>query len=233
MPYSRADDTAGFVYPRRAPPQQSCSLRGWYSPGPWLGLRRAPVSQTCHVHTSTQARASCCCFGVAVLRLVLVLLLLLLPSLVLSSLAMKKRKNTTKRKGWKSSLCGYKKESVQFVWLENGTTKKKKKTGEIKKKKFTRSKKSKNFGRIPQQIISLSAITGWEGLKCGRICRVCPPNWARFNYPDRQQYDRHTPITSCKRRYDTWCKYVIWNRSFINEYSTTSRQPSIRADYSS
>ena len=50
--------------------------------------------------------------------------------------------------------------------------------------------------------------------------------------PDRQQYDRHTPITSCKRKYDTWCKYFILNRSF-NEYSTTSRQPSIRADSSS
>ena len=53
--------------------------------------------------------------------------------------------------------------------------------------------------------------------------------------PDRQQYDRHTPITSCKRRYDTstWCKYFILpvlNRSF-DEYSTTSRQPSISADY--
>ena len=50
--------------------------------------------------------------------------------------------------------------------------------------------------------------------------------------PDRQQYDRHTPISSCKRRYDAWCKYFTLNRSF-NEYSTTSRQPSIRADYSS
>ena len=39
--------------------------------------------------------------------------------------------------------------------------------------------------------------------------------------PDRQQYDGHTPITSCKRKNDTWCKYFISNRSF-NEYSTTS-----------
>ena len=50
--------------------------------------------------------------------------------------------------------------------------------------------------------------------------------------PDRQQYDKHTPISTYKRRYDTWCKYFILNRSF-NEYSTTSRQPSIRTDYSS
>ena len=26
--------------------------------------------------------------------------------------------------------------------------------------------------------------------------------------PDRQQYDRHMPITSYKRKYDTWRKYV-------------------------
>ena len=49
---------------------------------------------------------------------------------------------------------------------------------------------------------------------------------------DSQQYDRHTPITSRERRYDAWCTYSTFNRSF-NEYSTTSRQPSIRADYSS
>ena len=29
--------------------------------------------------------------------------------------------------------------------------------------------------------------------------------------PDRQQYDRHTPSSSRKRRYDTWCKNVILN----------------------
>ena len=38
--------------------------------------------------------------------------------------------------------------------------------------------------------------------------------------PDRQ-HDGHTPITSCKRTYDTWCKYFIPNRSF-NECSKTS-----------
>ena len=48
--------------------------------------------------------------------------------------------------------------------------------------------------------------------------------------PDRQQYDRHTPIASCRRRYDTWCKYFISNRSF-NAYSTTSSTPRVRADY--
>ena len=47
---------------------------------------------------------------------------------------------------------------------------------------------------------------------------------------DSQQYDRHTPITSRERRYDAWCTYSTFNRSF-NEYSTTSRQPSIRADF--
>ena len=45
--------------------------------------------------------------------------------------------------------------------------------------------------------------------------------------PDRQQYDGHTPITSCKTP-----KYFISNLSF-NEYSTTSSTPSVRADYSS
>ena len=57
--------------------------------------------------------------------------------------------------------------------------------------------------------------------------------------PDRQQYDDHTPTTSCKtptpyasRRYDTWCKYFVLNRSF-NKYSSISSTPSVRADYSS
>ena len=44
----RADDTASFVSKKRISPQQSCSLRGWYSPVQWLRLRRAPVSRTCH-----------------------------------------------------------------------------------------------------------------------------------------------------------------------------------------
>ena len=63
--------------------------------------------------------------------------------------------------------------------------------------------------------------------------------------PDRQQYDGHThqlhlakhqtwclstPYAS--RRYDTWCKYFISNRSF-NEYSSTCSTPSVRTDYSS
>ena len=39
--------------------------------------------------------------------------------------------------------------------------------------------------------------------------------------PDRQKHDGHTTITSCKRSYDTRCKYFISNLSF-NEYSTTS-----------
>ena len=45
---------------------------------------------------------------------------------------------------------------------------------------------------------------------------------------DRQQYDEHTPNTSCKiqtsyasRRYDAWCKYFVSNRSF-NKHSYTS-----------
>ena len=69
------------VSPIRAPSQQSCSPRRWYSPVPWLGLRRAPVSRTCYAHTNTHTRASCCCcccccccYGVAVLRLVVVVL---------------------------------------------------------------------------------------------------------------------------------------------------------------
>ena len=50
--------------PRRALPLQSCSPRGWYSPVPWLGLKRAPVSPTWHAHTNTHPRASCCCYDV-------------------------------------------------------------------------------------------------------------------------------------------------------------------------
>ena len=46
----------GKLSPRRPPPLQSCSPRGWYSPVPRLGLRRAPVSRTCHAHTNTRAR---------------------------------------------------------------------------------------------------------------------------------------------------------------------------------
>ena len=91
--------------PRRAPPQQSWSPRGWYSPVPWRGLRRAPVSRTCHTYTNRRALpAGCCCYGVvAVLRLVLVLLLLHLP-IALSSLLitcnekMKEKTNVTKSK---------------------------------------------------------------------------------------------------------------------------------------
>ena len=56
---------------------------------------------------------------------------------------------------------------------------------------------------------------------------------------DRQQHDEHTPTTSCEaptpyasRRYDTWCKYLVSNRSF-NKYSSTSSTPSVRTDYSS
>ena len=56
----RADDTTEALSPRRAPPKQSCSPRGWYCPVPWLGLRRAPVSRTCHTYTNTHVRASCC-----------------------------------------------------------------------------------------------------------------------------------------------------------------------------
>ena len=70
---SRADDTASFdsVSRKRAPPQQSCLPRVWYVPVPSLGLRRAPVSRTCHVHTNTRARFLllllwCCCIVIAV-----------------------------------------------------------------------------------------------------------------------------------------------------------------------
>ena len=37
--------------------------------------------------------------------------------------------------------------------------------------------------------------------------------------PDRQQYDRRTLITSCRRRYDTWCKY-----SYQTALSTSIRR---------
>ena len=59
--------------------------------------------------------------------------------------------------------------------------KKKKKNGENTQKKCPsqKTKKAKNFGRIPQQIISSSAITGREGLRGGRIRRAYPPKWAR------------------------------------------------------
>ena len=116
----RADDTASSLQePRRARHLQSCSPRGWYSPVPWLGLRRAPVTRTCHAHTNTHARASSCCFhDVAVLLLRLVvekqLLILLLPTALSSLVARnekqkKRKKKTTKRKRWNAS----------FLWTLN------------------------------------------------------------------------------------------------------------------
>ena len=41
--------------------------------------------------------------------------------------------------------------------------------------------------------------------------------------PDRQQYDRHTPSSSRKRRYDTCCKYVILNplKRIFDDFQTT------------
>ena len=51
----RADDLQLALSPRRAPPQQSCASRGWYSPVRWLGLRRAPVSRTYNTYTNTRA----------------------------------------------------------------------------------------------------------------------------------------------------------------------------------
>ena len=67
---SRADDIQLALWPRRAPPQQSCSPRGWYSPVPWLGLKRAPVLRTCHTYTKTRARfllldVLWCCYCIA------------------------------------------------------------------------------------------------------------------------------------------------------------------------
>ena len=63
--------------------------------------------------------------------------------------------------------------------LSNAKTKKRDKN---KKKNVTKAKKAKNYGRVPQQIISSSAITGREGLRGGRICRACLPKWARSKY---------------------------------------------------
>ena len=72
-----------WLSPRRAPPQPSqAPARGWHSPVPWLGLRRAtPVSRTCHAHKNTHARASCSCWYDAAVLLPLVVVLLLLPLL--------------------------------------------------------------------------------------------------------------------------------------------------------
>ena len=55
-PYCNQSWWYSKLSPRRAPPLLSCSPRGWYSPVPWLGLRRAPVPRSCHANTNTRAR---------------------------------------------------------------------------------------------------------------------------------------------------------------------------------
>ena len=93
--------------PRRAPPQELFSPRSWYSPVPWLGLKRAPVSRTCHTYTSTHARFLLLAVVMVLLLycgwLVLVMLVLQLP-IALSSLLItcnektkEEKKNVTKK----------------------------------------------------------------------------------------------------------------------------------------
>ena len=65
---------------------------------------------------------------------------------------------------------------------KNAKQRKNEKRDRNKKNKSQKSKKANNFGRVPQHIISSSAITGWERLRGGRICRACPPKWARSKY---------------------------------------------------
>ena len=185
--------------PSKTPPQQWCSPRGWYSPVPWLGRRRAPVSRTCHARTNTHTRASCCCccccYGVVavLLRSVLVLLLLLLPvnSRVLSphhsQRNNERKKYDKKEKDGTLVFMDTKKESSARIMAGKTKQRKKeekKKRGKNLPKKGTsqEAKRAKNFRRVPQQRIFSSAITVWEGLKCGRLCRACPPKWARSKY---------------------------------------------------
>ena len=132
---------------------------------PWLGLRRAPVSRTCHTHART---SWCCCYGVAVLRVVL--LLRLLPAVALSSLVTCNEKTKRKRKkaNIKTDLLWIQKKktySSTRSWKNkktiNETTKK---TGDWGERKSPKPKKANNFGRVPQQIISSSAIAVWEGM---------------------------------------------------------------------
>ena len=58
---SRGDDTANnCIVSKKSTSPAVMAPRGWYSPMPWLALRRAPVSRTCHTYTNTHVRASCC-----------------------------------------------------------------------------------------------------------------------------------------------------------------------------
>ena len=55
---------------------------------------------------------------------------------------------------------------------------------ELSKNETSESKEWKELrdGSFPQQLIFFSAITGWEGLRGGRICRARRPRGARSRY---------------------------------------------------
>ena len=62
---------------------------------------------------------------------------------------------------------------------KNETTAKRK-NAEKQKKNVVSNNKAKNVGRIPQQILSSSAITGWKGLRredmpimSSEVCDIC------------------------------------------------------------
>ena len=139
---SRAD-TASIVSKKSTSPAVMC---GRYSPAPWLGLRRAPVSRTCHTYTNTRTR----------------LLLLAVVMVLLLYCAVGPGATTTAAIALPSLLITCNEKTKE-------------------KKNVTKNKESKELreGSFPQHLIFSSAISGWEGLKGGTICRACPPRWAR------------------------------------------------------
>ena len=145
---------------RRAPLQQSCSPRGWCSPMPCLGLKRAPVSRTCHAHTNTDARASSCCcscYGVVAVYCgwlwCCYYICLALSSLVTCDEQIKNERTTNDKKERDEFLWVKKGGNVHLLVLVAG-----KKTKQRKNEKKNRgggrtsrnAKKAKNFGKIPQ-----------------------------------------------------------------------------------
>ena len=164
---SGADDTAltAVCLSKNSPAVISTSRLVLPSAMTW---NETPVPRTCHAHRHTRARASCCCYGVAVLRLVVVLLLLLcclrsLHSLVTCNVKTKKRKKKNKKKEKDEKRVFVDTGKKTYSSTRSWKTKEKKKREKNNKKNATflfKAKKAKSFARAPQQIISLSAITG-------------------------------------------------------------------------
>ena len=167
---STADETASFdSLSKNTSPTVMFTPRGWYSPGPSLGLRRAPVSRTCSL-TQTQTRALPAAAVVMVLSPYCGWLwccyycCLALSSLVTCNEKTKERKKKEDIKGKHEKRVlvdatkkAYSAQLYSNGWKNEATTKQKNRE---KTKRSQKAKEAKNFGRVLQQIISSSAITG-------------------------------------------------------------------------